>query len=202
MKKSIYLCENAFYFVGPVESLNKLYTQRQRWQTGELEVSHMFLGKELNTKGFFSDFMIRMLAFDHTFAFPRMIWYFALICLLFLNYPFRLIAGSVIILYSLYMFSGFLYYINIVSYLREYRLLRSYYARRWYIVPLMPAYNFFIFWIRFAGIINSIKNRSGWKTKTLTDEKQQFSSTMQGDLMILSRIRRKLYYMINEQNDD
>lgn len=201
MKKSIHLCENAFFFVGPVESLDKLYTQRQRWQTGELEVSHMFLKKDLNSKGFFSDFMIRMLTFDHTFAFPRMIWYFALICLMFLNYPFHLIAGSVVILYILYAFSGFLYYLNIVSYLKGFPKIKRYYARKWYIVPLMPTYNFLIFWIRFAGIINSIKNRSGWKTRNLNDEKKQFSSTVQSDLIKLSRIRKKLYLWINESDN-
>ena len=98
LKKSVNICENALFFVDPIDDFNKLYTQRQRWQRGEIEVSHMFLEQELTmTKGFFGNFMVRMLFFDHTFAFPRMIWYFALICLAFLNYPIKLILGSVII---------------------------------------------------------------------------------------------------------
>lgn len=205
MKRSIFLCENALFFVDPIENLGKLYTQRQRWQTGELEVSHMFLQESLRTKGFFSDFMIRQLTFDHTFAFPRMIWYFALICLMFLNYPFSLIAGSVIILYLLYVFSGFLFYLNIVASLKEYRELRRYYARKWYILPLMPAYNFYCFWIRFAGIINSIKKRSGWRASTFTEERQRFSAVMQSDFLMFTKILRKLKMMINngdEQSGD
>ena len=158
----------------------------------------MFLRNSLRTHKFFSDFMVRMLTFDHTFAFPRMIWYFALICLTFLNYPVYLIVGSMVILYILYMISGALYYFNIISYLRNFPRIRRYYARKWYIVPLMPAYNFVVFWIRFAGIINSIKNRSGWRTRSLREEKKQFSSTMQRDFMVLSKVREKLYRLIND----
>ncbi|MDD3959748.1 MAG: putative glycosyltransferase, exosortase G system-associated [Clostridiaceae bacterium] len=198
MKKSVHLCENAFFFTEPIEGVNQLYTQRQRWQIGEMEVSHMFLSRSLRTRNFFSDFMVRILAFDHTFAFPRMIWYFALICLTFLNYPVYLIVGSLVILYSLYIISAFFFYLNVLSYLKEHPVIRRYYARKWYIVPLMPAYNFVIFWIRFAGIINSIKNRSGWRTRTLAEEKDQFSSTARSDLMILSRVRKKLYDLIND----
>ncbi len=198
MKKSVHLCENAFFYVEPIEGINQLYTQRQRWQIGEMEVSHMFLRNSLRTHKFFSDFMVRMLTFDHTFAFPRMIWYFALICLTFLNYPVYLIVGSMVILYILYMISGALYYFNIISYLRNFPRIRRYYARKWYIVPLMPAYNFVVFWIRFAGIINSIKNRSGWRTRSLREEKKQFSSTMQRDFMVLSKVREKLYRLIND----
>jgi len=197
MKKSIYLCESAFFFVDPIESIGKLYTQRQRWQTGELEVSHMFLQGELKTKGFFSNFMIRQLTFDHTFAFPRMIWYFALICLMFFNYPFSLIAGSVIILYLLYVFSGFLYYLNILGCLRGYGGLRRYYGRKWYILPIMPLYNFVNFWIRFAAIINSITNRSGWRASTFSEEGERFTEVLRSDFSIFAKVIQKLRILIN-----
>lgn len=202
MKKSIFLCENAFFFVDPIESLGKLYTQRQRWQTGELEVSHMFLQGELRTQGFFSDFMIRQLTYDHTFAFPRMIWYFALICLLFFNYPFILIAGSVVILYLLYVFSGFLYYLNIIGYLKGFPEIRRYYARKWYILPLMPLFNFYCFWIRFAAIINSIVNRSGWKTSTFKEERTRFGVIFKKDFSHFYSIINKLKSLINREQSE
>lgn len=198
MKKSIYLCENALFFVDPIESLEKLYTQRQRWQTGELEVSHMFLKDTLKTRGFFSDFMIRQLTFDHTFAFPRMIWYFALICLLFFNYPFALIAGSVVFLYLLYVFSGFLYYLNVAAYLKGFKKLRHYYVNKWYILPLMPLFNFISFWIRFAAIINSIKNRNGWKASTIREERQRFLAVIRKDFGIFSYAVRRLKILFND----
>ena len=48
MKKRVALCPNAIFFVDPIESLNKLYVQRQRWQSGELEVLHMFRKDKMN----------------------------------------------------------------------------------------------------------------------------------------------------------
>lgn len=200
LKQGVYLCENALFFVDPIETLGKFYTQRQRWQTGELEVSHMFLQDDLKPKKFFSDFMVRLLAYDHTFAFPRMIWYFALICLMLLNYPFELVVGSVIILYLLYVFSGFLYYLNIITYLKEFKELRKYYAKTWYVLFLLPIYNFYSFWVRFAAIINSISNRKGWKSTTFGEERQSFSETLAKDFNFLTKIKLKLKSIINNDN--
>ena len=64
-------------------------------------------------KGFFTNFMSRIMVYDHTFAFPRMIWYFALICLTFLNYPFRYLVISATFIYVMYTISAFLYYLNV-----------------------------------------------------------------------------------------
>lgn len=197
MKKSVYLCENAIFYVDPIDDLNKLYTQRQRWQRGELEVSHAFLKGDMKTKRFFSNFMVRRLIFDHTFAFPRMIWYFALLCLSMMNYPFSLILGSLIIMYVLYTISAFLYYLNIVSYLKSYPELQSYYAKKWYIIPFLPLYNFMCFFIRFAGIINSIKSPATWKTRTLTEEKQAVSDIIQKDFLFFTKAMNKLKSIFN-----
>lgn len=197
LKKSVHLCEDALFFVDPIENTGKLYTQRQRWQVGELEVSHMFLKKEMRSNGFFSNFLIRTLIFDHTFAFPRMIWYFALICLAMLNYPFSLIVGSVLVLYLLYVISGALFYLNIISYLKKFTSIRRYYIRKIYLLPLMPLYNFYIFWIRFAGIINSITLRSGWKTSSFLEERQRFCKVIRNDFAPISRLVSRLKRLVN-----
>lgn len=197
LQKNVHLCENALFFVDPIEDFNKLYTQRQRWQRGEIEVSHMFLRHKMGAlKGFLSNFMMRLLIYDHTFAFPRMIWYFALLFLLFMNYPFELILGSVFIIYLLYVFSGFLFYINILMYLKEYQTIRRYYALRAWIIFLMPIFNFILFWIRLAGIINSIKGERQWKTLNLEEEYQAFSDILKKDfktiITIINNIRKKV----------
>lgn len=197
MKKSVHLCENAMFFVDPIEGLGKLYTQRQRWQTGELEVSHMFLRGSLRTEGFFRDFMVRQLTYDHTFAFPRMIWYFALICLMFFNYPFSLILGSVVILYVLYVISGVLFYLNILGYLKDFREIRAYYARKWYMLPLMPMYNLYVFWIRFAAIINSIKSRGGWRVDPFSEERNRFFHILSKDFSHMLSLLSKLRKLVN-----
>lgn len=200
LKKNIHLCENALFFVDPIEGFDKLYTQRQRWQRGEIEVSHMFLQDKMAAfKGFFSNFMVRLLMYDHTFAFPRMIWYFALIFLLFMNYPFELIAGSVFIIYLLYVFSAFLFYLNVRAYLKSYKDIRRYYTSKGYIVLLMPAFNFIVFWIRFAGIINSIKGESQWKTLNLKEEYAIFSQIVRSDFDKVFKIIGKVKRRINNE---
>lgn len=200
LKKGIRLCENAFFFVDPIESYNKLYTQRQRWQRGELEVSHMFLKENLSfTKNFFSNFMVRVLMFDHTFAFPRMIWYFALIFLIFLNYPLSLVVGSVLIIYLLYAFSMFLYYLNVLMYLAKVKDLKKYYRGKWYLIFLLPVFNFVVFWIRFAGIINSIKQEGNWKTTTLTEEFQNIKVVLSKDFRLPQRIVKAIRRKVNNE---
>lgn len=198
LKKKVYLCENALFFVEPIDSFNKLYTQRQRWQRGEMEVSHMFLKDKLySAGGFFSNFMIRILMYDHTFAFPRMIWYFALIFLLFMDYPLYLVVGSVFIIYLLYALSAFLFYLNVSVYLVEYKNIRKYYTSKVYLIFLMPLFNFVVFWIRFAGIINSIKRKSKWKTLSLKEEYRVFCSVSKLDFKKIYEIIDKIRKVVN-----
>lgn len=186
-KNKVLLCENAFFLVDPIESIEKLYTQRQRWQQGELEVSHIFLKDKLNSPfHFLTSSVVRLLMYDHTFAFPRMIWYFALICLVFLNYPMELVIGSVLFIYFLYVLSAFLYYLNVCSYLRSFSDLIRYYRKKWYLIFIYPLYNFVIFWIRLAGIINSIKRESRWKTYTASEEKAIFLQIVKKDFQFLT----------------
>ena len=205
LKLRVKLCEDAIFFVDPIESLDKLYTQRQRWQRGEMEVAHIFLKKDIDSiKGFFSNFAVRLIMYDHTFAFPRMIWYFALICLVFLNYPLRLLVLSTVLIFALYSFSAFLFYLNVICFLSEFKDIRRYYSKMWYMVILMPMYNFLTFWFRFAGIINSIKGEQSWKTQTLTQEKQKFGEIVYKDfrylIMLRKNIKRKV--TLGQENEE
>ena len=192
LKKKVRICTDAFFFVDPIEDMNKLYTQRQRWQRGEMEVAHMFADRGLSSaKGFFSNFVVRLLMYDHTFAFPRMIWYFALICLAFMNYPMKLVVVSVLLIYLLYTLSTFLFYLNICSFLSKYKDLQRYYRRKWYLVFLLPLFNFLVFWFRFAGIINSIKGDQVWRTKNLTEEKETFLEIVKKDFSFFRKRAKK-----------
>lgn len=198
-KGRVRLCENAFFFVDPIESYNKLYTQRQRWQRGEIEVSHIFLKKDLNVAGFFSNFMVRVLLFDHTFAFPRMIWFFALIFLVFLNYPISLVLGSAVIIYVLYLISIMLFFFNVVIYLAAAKDILKYYRSKWYIVLMLPTFNFIVFWIRFAGIINSTKEVGKWKTSNLTEEWKKIKTAVSEDFHLPRKMVKALRRMVNNE---
>ena len=187
------LCDDAYFFVDPIEDMNRLYIQRQRWQRGEIEVMHMFMEKRLKSRGFISDAVLRLLMYDHTFAFPRMIWYFALICLAFVNYPIKLILVSVLLMYLLYVVATLLLYISIILFLSKEKRLRRYYARKWYLIFLLPLFNFLVFWFRFAGIVNAIKSKQTWRTRNLSEEAAAAREVIRQDFSkaetILSRWR-------------
>ncbi|MCR3760336.1 putative glycosyltransferase, exosortase G system-associated [Clostridium felsineum] len=199
LKQKVYLSYNSIFFVDPIDNLNKLYTQRQRWQRGEIEVSHMFFKDKMKSSlGFFGNFMVRVLMYDHTFAFPRMIWYFAIIFLFFMNYPIYLVGGSMVIIYALYVMSAFLFYLNVKCYLKQYKNIRKYYKSKKIYIFLMPIYNFCIFWIRFAGMINSIKIKSRWRTLNLSEELDAFLKVVNSDFRLVCKKIEKIRHLVND----
>lgn len=197
LNKKVGICENAIFFVDPIEDMNKLYTQRQRWQRGSLEVSKLFLKDKLKARNMFTNVNVRTIVYDHTFAFPRMIWYLALLCLLCMNYSFKLIGFSTLILYVLYVIIGYLYYISTVGFLKEFKEIRKYYMKQWYVVPLLPVFNLVIFFIRFAGVINSINTDSAWKTRNFTQERESFMAVVKEDLQKINKVADKLRKFVN-----
>ncbi len=193
----IHICEDALFYVDPIEDLNKLYTQRQRWQRGSLEVSHQFLQKRMKVRNMLRDVTVRTLMYDHTFAFPRLIWYLALICLMALNYSTSLIILSTGAIFLLYIISGYFYYISTRGFLRPFKELKKYYAKQWYIIPLMPFFNLMVFFIRFAGVINSIGTDSAWRTESLSEEKVAFAREFKEELASPVRFIEKLRKIVN-----
>jgi putative glycosyltransferase (exosortase G-associated) len=168
--KKVQLCEDAIFYVSPIDDMNKLYTQRQRWQIGELEVFHMFYKNELRLTKISKKSEFKTILFDHTFAFPRMIWYFALFALALLNYSLKNVAIALLMIYALYVLNGLLFYINISMFLRGFKQDRRYYMRKVLYLLFYPLYNLLTFVIRFSGIINSITRQSSWKTFTFSEE--------------------------------
>ena len=55
------VCEDAIFFVDPIEDVNKLYTQRQRWQRGSLEVAKMFMDKDFKVKNILKNINVKTL---------------------------------------------------------------------------------------------------------------------------------------------
>ena len=194
----IYMSENSIFFVDPIENVDKLYTQRQRWQRGSLEVSKMFVGNNMKPGQMFTDVSVKTLMYDHTFAFPRIIWYLALICLMFVGYSASTVILATLVLFGLYTVCGYLYYFSTIGFLRDFPEVKKYYAKKWWIVPLLPFFNFVVFFIRFAGIINSINTDSAWKTQTLTDEKRAFLAEVKRDMSGLFKKVQSIRDMVND----
>lgn len=200
-KERVEVCEDAIYFVDPIEGINKLYTQRQRWQRGSLEVAKMFSSKNFRLSRIFADINIKTLVYDHTFAFPRMIWYLALICLLCMNYSGRAIVFATVMIFMMYIVIGYFYFFSTQFFLRKTPQIRKYYCRQWWVVLLLPVFNLIVFFIRVAGIINSINTDSAWKTRDLTDERKAFCMVFHEDLTKIQNRFKKLRSFINQEND-
>lgn len=196
-KERVEVCENAFFFVDPIEGINKLYTQRQRWQRGSLEVAKIFQDKSFQLHRVFTDVNIKTIVFDHTFALPRLVWYFATVYLLSVKYSGMALVYSSLLVYALYVLVGIGYFLYAQAFLKASPETRKYYWKHIWCVLLLPVYNGVVFFIRIAGIINSINSDSSWRTSNLTDEKNTFTEVVRGDLKKLGALVAKLQAVFN-----
>ena len=200
-KEHVEVCENALFFVDPIEGMNKLYTQRQRWQRGSLEVAKMFQDNGLKLHRIFTDVNVKTIVFDHTFALPRLIWYLATIYLLSVKYSGNALVYSTLLIYVLYVLVGIGYFLYAQAFMKVTPETRKYYWKHMGYVLLLPLFNFLVFFIRVAGIINSINSDSSWRTNSLTDEKNVFLKIIKQDFRKPLAFLDKLRTIFNNQGE-
>ncbi len=194
----VYISVDSLFLADPVESMDKLYTQRQRWQRGSMEVSKMFMKRaELAPRRLFHDINVKTLMYDHTFAFPRMIWYLAIVCLLFLGYSGKTVLLATVVLFLLYIICGYLYFLSALHFLKKFPPFHSYYRKKWYLVPILPLFNFMVFFIRLAGIINSIDTDSSWRTQTLSEERASFCRVIREEFSGMANRWKRIQDAVN-----
>ena len=199
-KQKVGICVDAIYYTDPIEGVNKLYTQRQRWQRGSLEVARLYPQSKLRPWRFAKDTNIHTLLFDHTFAFPRMIWYLALIVLMAYGFSSTTVLVSMGVIFAFYIVCGYLYFYIAQHLLKPFPETRQYYKKLWPVVALLPFYNFVVFFIRLAGIINSINTQSSWKTDTLTRELDKFRVSARESLGKISGAIKKFRSTVNYED--
>lgn len=167
----IVLCPDAFFYVDPIEGLDKLYAQRQRWQRGQLEVGKLFMEMHLGSiHEFFTKFSLRILISDHTLAFPRLIWIFGMIYMYFNDYPLKLLLGANALLYLLYVLNSSVFLLVSVCYLTDQHAMRRFALKNGLTVFWLPVFRFIVYWMRIAGIINSVTTEAKWNRKSFSDE--------------------------------
>ena len=75
----------------------------------------------------------------------------------------------------------------------------------WWCILFLPIFNFAVFFIRLAGIINSIETDSSWKTMNLSEECRAFADVVKSDFSrpvnAIKKVREALNYPA-EDNDD
>ncbi|MDO4499860.1 MAG: putative glycosyltransferase, exosortase G system-associated [Erysipelotrichaceae bacterium] len=198
----IEICEDALFYVDPIESFNKLYVQRQRWQRGSLEVAKMFEGENLSIKTVLTNLNVSTLLFDHTFAFPRMIWYIAILMLVTMNYSGVTLLYSFGVIFFLYIIINYFYFFSIAHFLKFDKELHSYYLKHFWAVIFLPVYNLITFFMRMAGIINSITTDSKWRTNDFTDERKAVGKILRQDLSFFDKSWAKLNKLINSTDKE
>ncbi|MFA7717003.1 TIGR03111 family XrtG-associated glycosyltransferase [Lactobacillus acidophilus] len=178
----VILCPQAIFYVYPLDNLNKLYTQRQRWQRGELETLHMFFeSRSIGISNIFSNFIVRRLIMDHTILLLRVIWMFAYLFLIPLGYSVKVIGLSFVLLYFLYILISALNFINIQSFLKNFKSDRRYYLSKFYIIFSLPIYYFVCSFIQVIGIINAMTTPAEWTTRNMTGEVKAFNNIVKRD---------------------
>ena len=190
LKQKVVLCPTAFFYVTPIESVDQLYVQRQRWQRGQLEVTEKFMGEEARIGKIFKNFLVRKMIIDHTFSFPKMIWIFASFVLLFFGYSAKVLILSYFIIYFLYVLISFLNFLNVRMLLKEFPEDRKFYTKNVWCIITLPLYNFGCAWIRLVGIINTITKTSKWNSQTLSEELRKIKEVVIGDLKIFGRRKK------------
>lgn len=183
---NVKLCPTAYFFTDSIESVDKLYLQRQRWQCGELEVAALFQRQKISKK------LRRMITVtlikDHTFLFSRMIWFFGNIYLVASSYPLYIILGSNLLIYLMYSLISLCNFIVINKYIKNLKEYKSSYRRNFLLVFLMPLYRIFTFFMRALGAINAMDEESNWNRKSFKTEMLEISNYIKS---IFSSNRRK-----------
>ena len=190
LHQKVSFCEDAIFMVDPIENLDKYYTQRQRWQLGELEVANMFFLKKMRKPyKILFDYTTRLIIKDHTMSFPKFIWFFVMILLCFVNRNYKIVFATLLILYLLDFIGSYCYSLNILQFLHNYPKLRRYYARHIFCIFLLPFYTAFSYLVRFCGILNAMTRKATWKTNTFTEEKVMIVDSVKYDFRFVVRVR-------------
>jgi len=184
----VVLCVDALYFVDPIEGGRKLYTQRQRWQRGQIEVAQKTVEDSFKMRSLFSDFLIRRMIIDHTFAFLKMIWMFATFSLLFLNYSWILLGLSYLSMYLLYVVMSLFVFIDVQVLLKPFKEEQKFYRRLVWCTFLMPIYTFIISWFRLVSMINTIYYPAQWNAKDYAQEYNDIKKIVREDVQ---KIRKR-----------
>jgi len=154
---------SAIAYVEPISSWSKLYSQRVRWQRGQIEVSALYADEKGGFGRGMSQFAGRMLIVDHTLAFSRMTWTFLVPFLYFLGYPLRLVLAAFAGLYVCYLILDFLYFlVALREALPDYRKRVK---KIWWVVFFLPVFRFFTYWFRLSGILLSMTEPAVWRTE-------------------------------------
>ena len=160
--------EEAIAYVEPIESLARLYSQRVRWQRGEIEVVAMYYE---NIPGAFKalrDFVGRTIILDHTLAFSRLAWTFLIPFLYFIGYSLAMVMVAMGGLFVCYLFIEGVYFY--VGYRGATDFYRDKLKKIWWVVFILPFYRYMSYWFRVGGIVQVVAETKSWRVENPIEE--------------------------------
>ncbi|WP_054692117.1 TIGR03111 family XrtG-associated glycosyltransferase [Syntrophomonas palmitatica] len=186
INKSRMACiSSSIAYVEPITSMSKLYSQRVRWQRGQIEVTSLYSDVSGRFYKGLQSYAGRILVADHTLAFSRLTWTFLVPFLYFLGYPLKLVFAAFVGLYVCYLFLDFLYFLVAVrESIGDYK---NRIKKIWWVIFFLPIFRFFTYWFRVSGIILSLTEEASWKTEDPVTQLK--SSLRQTRRVLVKRIR-------------
>jgi biofilm PGA synthesis N-glycosyltransferase PgaC len=145
----------------PVTDLDTLYSQRVRWSRGQLEVCGInkdLIGRRDNSLGRLA--LPQMLMYDHTFAFPRLVWAPLFLAFPLLGYSVQTIVMACVAMYGFYCVIELIHSFTSYAVADEYTKARVGQCR-WTILA-MPLYRLIVFHYRFSGFLVALKDEQSW----------------------------------------
>lgn len=160
--KKIGFVHDARIHLEPVIDWDALYAQRVRWARGQLEV--VGVNEDLvgsSRSGSFSRFGVpKMLLFDHTLAFPRLIWVPLILCFPLIGYSWRLLAVAIAAIYLFYLLLELVN--SVIAYNISDRQTRQRIEQSEWAVIGLPIYRFVVFHFRFSGFLVALTEEQQW----------------------------------------
>lgn len=149
-------------YLEPVTDWDKLYAQRVRWNRGQMEVcgahQDMCGNSAFGRLGIFG--IPKMLAIDHTMAFPRLIWTLLLPFFIFFGYSPNIIFMAIVAMYMFYVFLDFLNTTAVYSIVdRDTRAQINLFFPYCF---LLPIYRFIVFHFRMSGYLIVLRETPTW----------------------------------------
>jgi cellulose synthase/poly-beta-1,6-N-acetylglucosamine synthase-like glycosyltransferase len=145
-----------------VTSWDQLYGQRVRWARGQLEVSalnrEILKGQKGRGRG--GQTMPNMLLFDHTLAFPRLVWVPLILFFPLLGYSPKLIAVAIVAMYALYLIIEAISALTVFAVAEEDTRDRLEHCSM--AVLGLPIYRFIVFHFRFSGFLMTLTEDQNW----------------------------------------
>ncbi|MBN1438603.1 MAG: glycosyltransferase [Anaerolineales bacterium] len=146
--------------LAPTESWKALYSQRVRWQRGELEALAVHYDMLGSRKRLWRIGLPRRLQRDHTMAFLRLVWAFLLPMFPLLGYSVAMVAQAMALIYGMYILADGVQIAAAWSICApsERRILRQSIVY----LPLLPLYRMAVYFFRMSGNLKTLTEPPRW----------------------------------------